>query len=113
MPPVPVNDILTIAVACAQARPRRYGKFPWCKGGKKREDGQRNQVWAQDGGGDKLASELIRLPSSWWPRPDSNRHSGFPEADFKSAVSTVPPRGPDRQLCITWWRLTEAAPVGP
>src|SRR3979490_1663024 len=30
----------------------------------------------------------------WWPRPDSNRHSGFPEADFKSAVSTVPPRGP-------------------
>ena len=20
----------------------------------------------------------------WWPRPDSNRHSGFPEADFKS-----------------------------
>ena len=42
---------------------------------------------------DKLASELIRLPSSWWPRPDSNRHSGFPEADFKSAVSTVPPRG--------------------
>ena len=41
----------------------------------------------------------------WWPRPDSNRHSGFPEADFKSAVSTIPPRGlrgvlaQDRRTC--------------
>src|SRR3954449_8877134 len=35
----------------------------------------------------------MNVVGSWWPRPDSNRHSGFPEADFKSAVSTVPPRG--------------------
>src|SRR5262245_13165697 len=40
----------------------------------------------------------------WWPRPDSNRHSGFPEADFKSAVSTVPPRGP---------RVSVPAPLAP
>jgi hypothetical protein len=34
-----------------------------------------------------------RRQTAWWPRPESNRHSGFPEADFKSAVSTFPPRG--------------------
>ena len=26
----------------------------------------------------------------WWPRPDSNRHSGFPEADFKSIRAGFP-----------------------
>src|SRR4051812_36316349 len=29
----------------------------------------------------------------WWPRPDSNRDLPCESADFKSAVSTVPPRG--------------------
>src|SRR5262245_60055431 len=41
--------------------------------------------------GDDAWIELY--PMGWWPRPDSNRHSGYPEADFKSAVSTIPPRG--------------------
>jgi hypothetical protein len=29
-----------------------------------------------------------------WPRPDSNRHEGYPSGDFKSPVSAIPPRGP-------------------
>ena len=29
----------------------------------------------------------------WYPRPDSNRHGSGP-GDFKSPVSTIPPRGP-------------------
>src|SRR5439155_6740706 len=41
-----------------------------------------------------IAAWRLKSRGGWWPRPDSNRHSGFPEADFKSAVSTVPPRGP-------------------
>src|SRR6266702_3349099 len=41
-----------------------------------------------------VGESLSVMGRRWWPRPDSNRHSGFPEADFKSAVSTVPPRGP-------------------
>src|SRR5262245_25577423 len=45
-------------------------------------------------------SRLIKAATNWWPRPDSNRHSGFPEADFKSAVSTVPPRGHARAFSI-------------
>src|SRR6266700_3801874 len=47
----------------------------------------------------------------WWPRPDSNRDSQW-DADFKSAVSTVSPRGPWAflaflgPLCRTYVALT-------
>ena len=45
--------------------------------------------WASTSGG-----AVIRT-LRWYPRPDSNRH-GIKPGDFKSPVSTIPPRGPWR-----------------
>jgi hypothetical protein len=35
-------------------------------------------------GTEKCRRPTVHWSRGWWPRPDSNRHSGFPEADFKS-----------------------------
>src|SRR5205823_5518120 len=55
-----------------------------------------------------IAAWRLKSRGGWWPRPDSNRHSGFPEADFKSAVSTVPPRGPRASVLALAARALEA-----